>query len=448
MFHFLLYIQPIWYYRLSDKSSALLLADYARLDSQAKALLTWDSAYSDERARVMDAAYQGLQRGLIPDAGNALPASGCREISDIGDNYRFVRKYFGTHWYVYVFLLRLLSLHNPFREIRSFLKNLRTRRMDMTLGFNQGDILNGVDSPLLRSQPLVSAIIPTLDRYDYLQAVLADLEKQDYQNFEVIVCDQSDPFQSAFYENWKLDLRVIEQSEKALWLARNTCIRQARGSFIALTEDDVRLPADWLTNHLKCLDHFSADASCGIFFPEGAAPSPAQRVFRLSDIFATGNTLIRKQVFYTTGLFDRQFEGQRMGDGEFGLRCLLNGFRLVLNPLAYCLDIKAPTGGLRQMGSWDSWRPTRFFAPRPVPSVLYFIRKYYGNAAAVYYLLPNVMASYVPYAWKRHRMKKRLAFVLIFILFPFMIASVMQSWRLASEKLRTGEKIDRINEKS
>jgi len=31
--------------------------------------------------------------------------------------------------------------------------------------------------------------------------------------------------------------------------------------------------------------------------------------------------------------------------------------------------------------------------------------------------------------------------VLIFILFPFMIASVMQSWRLASEKLRTGEKI-------
>jgi len=442
LFHFLLYIQPIWYYRLSDKSSALLLADYARLDSQAKALLTWDSAYSDERARVMDAAYQGLQRGLIPDAGNALPASGCREISDIGDNYRFVRKYFGTHWYVYVFLLRLLSLHNPFREIRSFLKNLRTRRMDMTLGFNQGDILNGVDSPLLCSQPLVSVIIPTLDRYDYLQAVLADLEKQDYQNFEVIVCDQSQPFRAAFYENWKLDLRVIEQSEKALWLARNTSIRQARGSFIALTEDDVRLPADWLTNHLKCLDHFSADASCGIFFPEGAAPSPAQRVFRLSDIFATGNTLIRKQVFYTTGLFDRQFEGQRMGDGEFGLRCLLNGFRLVLNPLAYCLDIKAPTGGLRQMGSWDSWRPTRFFAPRPVPSVLYFIRKYYGNAASKYYLLQNIPGSLIPYQLKKSKGLKWFFWISAPFLLPFITFSIVRSWTLSSQKLKAGSKID------
>ncbi len=231
------------------------------------------------------------------------------------------------------------------------------------------------------------------------------------------------------------------------WI-RNTCIRAAKGDFIALTEDDVRLPADWLTNHLKCLDYFTADASCGIFFPEGATPAPAQRLFRLSDIFATGNTLIRKQVFYTTGLFDRQFEGQRMGDGEFGLRCLLHGFRLVLNPLAYCVDIKAPTDGLRQMGSWDSWRPIRFFAPRPVPSVLYYVRKYFGAAAAVYYLLPNVMASYIPYAWKRHRTKKLLAFALIFIIFPFVMVSVTRSWRLAGEKLRSGEKFERIDAKS
>lgn len=448
MFHFLLYLRPNWYYRLAEKTAAFVLTDYTRLDKQAKALLAWDSSYSDERAQMMDAAYQGLQKGLIPDSGNVLMASRCREISDIGDNYRFVRKYFGGHWYVYVFLLRLLSLHNPFREAWYFIKNLSTRRMDMTLGLNQGNVLEGYDSPLLRSRPLISVIIPTLNRYDYLQAVLSDLEKQDYQNFEVIVCDQSQPFWESFYEGWKLNIRIIEQSAPALWLARNTCIRHSKGGFIALTEDDVRLPADWLTSHLKCLDRFSAEASCGIFFPAGAAPSPAQRGFRLSDIFATGNTLIRKQVFNTTGLFDRQFEGQRMGDGEFGLRCLLHGFRLVLNPLAYCLDIKAPTGGLRQMGSWDSWRPTRFFAPRPVPSVLYFIRKYYGDKAALCYLLPNVKSSYIPYPWRHDRIKKLLAFVLIFIVFPFMIVSIVQSWRLASEKLRTGEKIDRINEKS
>ena len=48
---------------------------------------------------------------------------------------------------------------------------------------------------------MVSVVIPTLNRYTYLKDVLEDLEKQDYENFEVIVVDQSEPFQKNFMIN-------------------------------------------------------------------------------------------------------------------------------------------------------------------------------------------------------------------------------------------------------
>ena len=53
--------------------------------------------------------------------------------------------------------------------------------------------------------------------------------------------------------------------------------------------------------------------------------------FKVSDQIDTGNVLIKRKVFEEIGLFDRQFEKQRMGDGEFGLRAYLSGYLKVLS---------------------------------------------------------------------------------------------------------------------
>jgi hypothetical protein len=152
-----------------------------------------------------------------------------------------------------------------------------------------------------------------------------------------------------------------------------------------------------------------------------------------------------KEVFQKCGLFDRQFEGQRMGDGEFGLRCLLNGFNIISNPMAFIIDVKAPTGGLRQMGSWDALRPKSLFAPRPVPSVLYLIRKYHGNQETVYYLIKNIPQSYMPYKFKKNKIM-RLTYGLIFPLFlPIAFVAVVRSWNLATDKIEKGQAIAQLN---
>jgi len=81
---------------------------------------------------------------------------------------------------------------------------------------------------------LVSVIIPTLNRYQYLKDVLSDLEQQDYINIEVIVIDQSSPFNELFYKDFNLDLTVKYQEERALWLARNTAVEMSKGDYILL----------------------------------------------------------------------------------------------------------------------------------------------------------------------------------------------------------------------
>ena len=63
----------------------------------------------------------------------------------------------------------------------------------------------------------------------YLRDVLLDLEKQTYTHFEVIIIDQSEPYDSKFYNNFSLDINLIRQEEKALWLARNTAVKASKG---------------------------------------------------------------------------------------------------------------------------------------------------------------------------------------------------------------------------
>ena len=291
----------------------------------------------------------------------------------------------------------------------------------------------------------ISVVIPTLNRYEYLKDVLRDLERQDYQNFEVIVVDQSEPFRPEFYKDFDLSIRLIRQEEKALWLARNTAIQKAEGAYLLLFDDDSRVAPDWITQHLKCLDFFGAAISAGVSISVVGAKVPEHyRYFRWADQLDTGNVLVHRSVFEKAGLFDRQFEAQRQGDGEFGLRAYLAGFTSISNPYARRLHLKVPSGGLRQMGSWDGFRPKSWLAPRPVPSVLYLCRKYFGNRAAAYMLLKGVPPSLISYRFKRKPWMLMLGLPLSLLLLPLVAGQVWRSWYRASHLLREGARISTL----
>jgi glycosyltransferase involved in cell wall biosynthesis len=442
LFQFLKYIQPTNYFIRFKNDGTSVFPEITDLNEDIKSQLHLDNNYASDTSKEYDLSWQALQLGYI---GHAKTYSSFEKLP-LEDNYRFIRKYFNAIWAFYVLCLRLISLKNPITNISAYINSSNTKRSQY---LNQPiDYYSWEDfqSKLLEEQPLVSVIIPTLNRYQYLKDVLLDLEQQDYKTIEIIVIDQSFPFNESFYQDFKLNLTVKYQEERALWLARNTAIEISKGDYILLFDDDSRVDPNWISNHLKCLDYFNADISSGISISLIGDKVPKNYAFfRRSDQLDTGNVLLKKSIFKEIGLFDRQFEKQRMGDGEFGLRAHTNGFLNISNPFAKRLHLKVGSGGLREVGSWDGFRPKKWLDPRPVPSVLYLYRKYYGSRNAKLELLKTVPASIMPYRFKGHKLCMIIGALLSVILLPLILFQVLKSWRLASEKLSQGPLIDALN---
>jgi glycosyltransferase involved in cell wall biosynthesis len=419
-------------------------ANFDSLDLDDRELIDEPTCYSSRDVALLDMAYQAWIKGLIVDENAAFGTSDIRPSRS--DEYRFVRRHFSPVWAFFSFGIRLAEFNNPFREVAAFLSSLTARQINTyTRTKDWRAKLKDFRSGLLAQQPKVSVIIPTLNRYKYLKDVLTDLEKQDFNNFEVLVVDQSDPFKLDFYESYDLDVKVWHQKEKALWLARNTAIQKSEGELILLFDDDSRVEPNWISSHLRCLDYFQADISSGVSISAVGAKVPeTYSYYKWSDQIDTGNVMLKKDIFRDIGLFDRQFERQRQGDGEFGLRAYLAGYANISNPDAMRLHLKVAEGGLREMGSWDGWRPKNFFAPRPVPSVLYLTRKYFGNRAAVYQILQSLLPSIVPYRFKRNKPMMVIGSILGLFLLPLITVSVVRSWHQATMKLREGAIIQRL----
>lgn len=431
IFEFLKYIRPVHYFNLKNRKSCFVYPVVKNKDVD----YGFNSSYANEYYH----SYIKVMNGYISKG----PYYKSFEKLSILDNYIFLRKTQNKFWVFYVLLIRLFSFKNPLVELRSFwnTKNLNTENCKP---FLYKDYEN-FDGNLIDSQPLVSVVIPTLNRYKYLKDVLSDLENQNYQNFEVLIVDQSSPFNEEFYDNCSLNLKIIKQPERALWKARNTAVKKSKGDYILLFDDDSRVEPNWVSEHLKCIEYFNADVSSGVSISLVGDKVPENySFFRISDQLDTGNVMMKKEVFKKVGLFDRQFEGQRQGDGEFGLRIFLNDLLNISNPFAQRLHLKVKDGGLREMGSWDGLRPKNIFSPRPIPSILYSSRKYYGGLSSILMLIKSIPFSLTPYKYKGEKVAKSMSVFILVLFFPIIFVQVSRSWIKSSQMLKEGSRIEKL----
>ncbi len=432
----------MWYYRLHGESALPLFSDAELMALERQNRISRCVGYSQASAARMDLVYQALNSGAIPKGHAPGEAGAGSTVTGVRDNYLFLARHFPPKWSWYALAIRLLSLKNPFSEWSAFLGS-RGKRMKGTIETDPHPDFVKHEPSKRHSDALVSVIIPTLNRYEYLKDVLDDLERQDHAKLEVIVCDQTDEFQGALYENRKIPVKVIRQEEKALWMARIACYRASEGDYLLLFDDDSRVAEDWVTQHLKCLSYFNVHISAGVTETVvGHGLSSKDGRFHLSDVFDTGNAMVSREVFEKVGLFDRMFEKQRMGDGEFGLRVYLGGYAVVSNPYAKRLHLKAEAGGLRHFGGWDAFRPGRLFAPRPIPSVLYFCRRYFGASSALYLLILSLPTSVIPYRYKGDKRMKWLMPLLFPFAAPVLVIQASISWRHSSRMLAKGPLIE------
>jgi len=100
----------------------------------------------------------------------------------------------------------------------------------------------------LPNLPLVSIVIPTLNRQAHLKKCLFSLFKMNYHNLEIIVVDNgcNDGTEKMISLNFPA-VKFIKEQRKGVVFARNTGIKHAKGDIIAFTDDDCIVDSNWVS---------------------------------------------------------------------------------------------------------------------------------------------------------------------------------------------------------
>jgi glycosyltransferase involved in cell wall biosynthesis len=100
----------------------------------------------------------------------------------------------------------------------------------------------------MNKAPLVSIILPTFNRANYLERSIKSILNQTYTNFELIIIDDgstdnTDEILNGFNED---RIQIIERSHNGASYARNFGISIAKGNYIAFQDSD----DEWMPNKL------------------------------------------------------------------------------------------------------------------------------------------------------------------------------------------------------
>lgn len=295
----------------------------------------------------------------------------------------------------------------------------------------------------------VSVIIATYNRVEALRSTLADLSVQTRRPSEVLVIDQSrDELGNPADHRQELEsfegVRYFYQAQPNAQLARNRGILAAQGDIILLIDDDVRMPPDFVANHLR---NYEIDA--GLQGVSGQALDPGQqptselpRAFfwpnngwmflplnfnarRPAINWPSCNASVRRLTAISIGGFDEQYTRTWFDDADFSWRLHLAGAKIVFDPAASLVHLKVPSGGKRPSGR------NRFvlFDAESWSILFYFWRKNFG--------LLRVWRHVALYV-RRHLCRKVL--LLRPHLFCLACLNFVNGYRLASLKLKAGAK--------
>ena len=192
--------------------------------------------------------------------------------------------------------------------------------------------------------PLVSVIMPTFNRLEFLPAALASLEAQTFTDWELIIADDGSELPTRRY----LQQLAAPPRVRVLWLAhsgrpavaRNAALALARGEFVAfLDSDDLWLPAKLARQLASLRAHpgrqwsYTAFALVDAAGRRRSAPCPAQqrapagnilaRLLAGQTVIALPSVIVARRVLGELGAFDETLV--MCEDDELWLRLAAHG---------------------------------------------------------------------------------------------------------------------------
>jgi len=185
----------------------------------------------------------------------------------------------------------------------------------------------------------ISVIICTFNRSQLLNLVLEDLVNQtlDRKLFEVIIIDNNsnDNTESLVNEFCQInDINIVycKEYKQGVSHARNRGVFESKSSYIAYTDDDCRIPKNWLEKAYEIILLMSPDVFGGPILPIYSSEKPSwykdeyamvshgnQKIFFIgNEFFSGGNMIFRKELLIKAGGFDTNVGpiGKKLGHAE------------------------------------------------------------------------------------------------------------------------------------
>jgi GT2 family glycosyltransferase len=249
----------------------------------------------------------------------------------------------------------------------------------------------------------VTIIIPTYNRASVLQSTLDQIGRQNFQDYELWVIDQSD-FEEAeavrVYMETISDKRLhyLRLRTKGLPNARNEGLARARGKIILFLDDDViLLTADFIRAHVDAYHDSTIGGVVGRHVERRLRMNARHTVCKVSwggrtvfNLFGTkrvtvesckgSNMSFRMTAVSQIGGFDRRTE--LLEETDFSTRLRSAGWKLIFEPAAELLHLSVQAGGVRRHDILETEARRFYFTA-------YYILKHRGVAG-----IPSFLATF------------------------------------------------------
>lgn len=184
----------------------------------------------------------------------------------------------------------------------------------------------------MKSDELVTVIVPTHNRSQSIHGCLEALTVQSHKNLQIIVSDDGSTDETAgvveriMQSDTRIEL-IHSPENNGIAVARNQGIGKARANFIFFTDDDVRVPENWIVTGLEIFEKKECAGVEGplTYVADTYKPRYSDRAVghASANSYMTGNVAYRRDVLYRAGLFNESL--QVMEDRDLAIRVLKYG---------------------------------------------------------------------------------------------------------------------------
>ncbi len=245
---------------------------------------------------------------------------------------------------------------------------------------------------------MLSIILPSLNRYEYVVALLNDLEQQTYKDFELIIVDQSS--QKYRLPSSSFPINHLPSEAKGPCNAKNIGARASSGELLLFLDDDIRFASNfiellitpiensWAEVTVACIcnkdgeylfDDYQSHLKRSPFILQNIMGNPHCPGMFQADSISAGCTAMKRNCFFDLDGFDEFYDPNGASeDRDFALRLQHKGYRMLYVGDAKLIHLDAGSGGRRDID------PNRTFDVFKY-NMGYTIHKHFGSDAFLYY---------------------------------------------------------------